>query len=657
MKKRTLKKLLVFCLAATMAAGTPLSALADMPDTDTGTEAYAVSDGGDGTAEDASGPSDGGVLLPEEDSGGGMTEAVSAMPEEDAPEASSAGETSTGYSTEAPAAAETGLTAEAAQTADPGSDSLEGLEIEFDEDLGLDAAGTGFVRYGSSIRYFYKGVMVKGWRKIGRYTYYFDSSGNMAAGLRTINNFIYYFGSGGRQTYGWQTISGKKYYFFPETAGKHYKGTAARGFCTIKGKEYYFNKNGTLQTGWYSLNGFRYYSGADGVMRTGWQTIGGRKYYFFGSTMKQYKRHYKGTAATCLNKVGNSWYYMDPSTGACQSGWKDFEGLKYYFRPGSCKAATGTVKIGGRSYTFSSNGVLKEKNYFSITMIDIGGGADVWGDQTLLESNGRYLLVDTSISGASRVVKFLKSHKVKNLDILISHFDQDHVGNLNKILKDSYFHVGTVYLPAGSGGYAGNARKYAKKCVIMKEGTAVNFGCVTGRVVYKKGSAYDNNGSAAVMFSGAGIRYFTAGDIEKGSENGILRRGINIKADVFKLSHHGVPETSNQQKFLNRIGAAFYLSNCCGDNSRTMNTWGSPSYSRAKKTGGMVLSSRYNGSFTLKAVNGHITLYASRNTIKKTVTAYNVRTGNYDKIKITVCKNNSKVKSKAVLPRGYRLKK
>ena len=478
-------------------------------------------------------------------------------------------------------------------------------------------------------------VTKNGWVKIKSDTYYYVN-GKPVKGKYTVKEEpagTYYFSKKtGKRLSGWRTINQNKYYFNPK-----------------------------MVTGWQTVNGYKYYMGADGVAKTGWQIINGKKYYFFKSDVKTPKTNYKGSMATYLNNIGGNWYYMDPTTGECKTGWMEFEGYKYYFDLNTYKAATGKTQINGKTYNFSSKGILEDNNYFNITLIDVGGASGVWGDMTLLESNGKYLLVDTGIKAATKVVKYLKDNKVKKLDIMISHYHRDHIGNLVKILKDPYFNVGKVYLPGtykdNNYDYASVAKKQAKECVIMQEGSNVNFGCVKGNVIYLQGENDTNDGSAAVMFEGAGIKYFTAGDLEKTAENNIINRNIDIKADVFKFNHHAVTTASNQQKFLSKINAAIYVSNCCGDNSKTMNTWGKEAYVRAKKIGGMVLSSRYNGSFTLNAVGGHITIKCPRNSKTKTVKAFNVRTGVYENIKIKVNKDNNNIKSKVVLPMGYRLSK
>ena len=98
----------------------------------------------------------------------------------------------------------------------------------------------------------------------------------------------------------------------------------------------------------------------------------------------------------------------------------------------------------------------------NIISIDLGGLINServngsYGDATLIEQNGNYLLIDTGDRKLDDngneidnnvLIKFLKSQQVKNLDIYISHYHIDHYGKVEAILKDSYFNVGTVYLP------------------------------------------------------------------------------------------------------------------------------------------------------------------------------------------------------------------
>ncbi|MDR2487778.1 MAG: MBL fold metallo-hydrolase, partial [Clostridiales Family XIII bacterium] len=74
--------------------------------------------------------------------------------------------------------------------------------------------------------------------------------------------------------------------------------------------------------------------------------------------------------------------------------------------------------------------------------------ADSQGDATLLESGGKYLLIDTGDApSAGHVLKYLRRAGATKLDILISHMHADHYRAIFDILGASDIQVGTIYLP------------------------------------------------------------------------------------------------------------------------------------------------------------------------------------------------------------------
>ena len=70
----------------------------------------------------------------------------------------------------------------------------------------------------------------------------------------------------------------------------------------------------------------------------------------------------------------------------------------------------------------------------------------IWSDAILLESNNHYAMVDTGSSFYYPMVsKHLNDFKIKKLDfILLTHFHNDHYGNVSKIIND--YNVSTLYL-------------------------------------------------------------------------------------------------------------------------------------------------------------------------------------------------------------------
>ena len=356
-----------------------------------------------------------------------------------------------------------------------GFSNIDGAVYHFEEDGSLTVGAAEID--GSSYYFGNDGKMKTGFVNIDQSQYYFDSEGRMTTGWQKINGFRYNMGEDGAILTGWQTIDGNNYYFYPVTdkAKKQYKGTAVKGFFNWKTGQYYFDAFNIMTLGWQKINGFRYNMGTDGKIKTGWQTIDGKKYYFYPATDKT-KKQYKGTAVKGFFNWEKAQYYFDASNamtlgwqkingfrynmgtdGKIKTGWQTIDGKTYYFYPVTVNArghykgtaAVGHTMIGDKLYYFQNDGVKSNKMpSMTLTAIDYKN-IDYYGDATLLYSGGKYLLIDTGSkdTGPKYVINYLKKKGVHKLDIYISHYHDDHMANVDNILKDSYFTVGTIYMP------------------------------------------------------------------------------------------------------------------------------------------------------------------------------------------------------------------
>ena len=93
-------------------------------------------------------------------------------------------------------------------------------------------------------------------------------------------------------------------------------------------------------------------------------------------------------------------------------------------------------------------------NDYNLKIMAIDYGKDTFGDTVLLESKGKYLLMDTGgkISDtqedqAKYLINYLEKNNVHNFDVYISHYDQDHFYYIKYLLDNDKFNIGTVYLP------------------------------------------------------------------------------------------------------------------------------------------------------------------------------------------------------------------
>ena len=225
---------------------------------------------------------------------------------------------------------------------------------------------------------------------------------------------------------------------------------------------------------------------------------------------------------------------------------------------------------------------------------------DQYGDAVLIESNGKYLLMDcgsnslgdSSGSHPSNLVSVLQQIGVKELDVYISHFHGDHHGGLVDVCNA--FKVNKIYFPhielckeyvtPGSNTKPGKPIReiYNDQIKVANnanngEGAEVVYlapsfwkiantysyftvGAVQCSVIgpvrhhgmkeFTRPLDYLNNCSLATILSCGGFRLMSAGDAAAKEEADLANRySSSIDCDMMKLNHHGIG-TSNTAAFL-----------------------------------------------------------------------------------------------------------
>lgn len=563
--------------------------------------------------------------------------------------------------------------------------------------LGTDGrAVTGFQKIDGRLYYFGPDgrLFDKTWLTAGGRQYYIGSDRVIRTGWNRINGFMYYMGEDGAIRTGYQTIDGKLYYFWPKTENGHYKGTMFNKPWQYIGSAQIYCKDGAIATGWNTINGFSYYMDPEtGEIYRGWRTVDGKKYYFWEDTAKG---HYRNTLAKNWNVINTFWYYMGPD-GEIRTGWQDIGGKKYYFWPATEKGhyrgclAEGFNTIDGSVHFISKqDGLASVLPEMKITAIDYGKDDDLYGDAVLLQSGGKYLLMDTLMPDPSKgtIVKWLKDHGIRDLDIYISHYHNDHIGNLPYILNDPYFNVGTIYVPPHS--YMEGKNQYwnfwkheqiwqkAKKAanskgvriVTLKKGSRFSFGSIKAEVLWQRNAVPDYRGfnsfdtcveainccSLVTMFTCGDVRYLTAGDIHTREEKKILAAGIDVDADIFKLSHHGYG-TSNSTAFLSAVSPGYMISTCPDVKGHRPedSIFGGWEIAHRAVNYGNLMNTCYNGDITFDVKYGRISMRAERKTKQISRDVVNIETGKNTTAKATVSSGTSKTYFPAkAAPYGYK---
>ena len=194
----------------------------------------------------------------------------------------------------------------------------------------------------------------------------YDENGNKLTGSGTpkINNKKYYLENGILRS-GWLKLGDWQMYFDPQTY------EASIGVAYIDGIAYLFDENGIriMSNGTPVISGKKYYF-EDGMLKSGWLKLGDWQMYFdpqtfeaaIGITLVDGKAYMFDENGVEILKsrteiINGSKYWFQPD-GSLMSGWVTLGVWRMYFDPQTYKAATGTVDIDGKTYTFNSDGVL-----------------------------------------------------------------------------------------------------------------------------------------------------------------------------------------------------------------------------------------------------------------------------------------------------------
>ena len=299
-----------------------------------------------------------------------------------------------------------------------------------------------------------------------------------------------------------------------------------------------------------------------------------------------------------------------------------------------------------------------------------------FGDGQMLSSGGSRLLIDTYSGGSwDALDNWLNDRKYMDFDIYISHYHGDHMGNVENILNDGKYKVNKLYLPdygymTGSNSYMKDYRNECEsmmntasskgvKIVQLVRDSVFTVGDVLAEVLW--GAEYEddthdthyiNNNSLVTRFTCGNTRYLNAGDIEVATEFDMLEAGVDLSADICKLSHHG-GDTSNTYDFLEAVGAEFYYYNYCEDSPSIFSpkdSWTYWSVHDAQELGN-VASVRYNGNITYGVYDDVISQELERNYTRQTIYLYDPE--DPDKLRGIVTQDFNKAATKYIGDRAY----
>ncbi len=210
----------------------------------------------------------------------------------------------------------------------------------------------------------------------------------------------------------------------------------------------------------------------------------------------------------------------------------------------------------------------KAEGNLKVHFIDVGQG-----DSTLIEQNGHFMLIDAGERDQGEgVVSYLKKQGVKKLDYVVgTHPHSDHIGGLAEVLRA--FDVGRVIMPAKehtTKTYENLLDEIAGqnlKITLPKVGNTYELGDSSFQIIAPVRDYGDNlnNWSVGIRLTYGENRFVFCGDAEKEAEEDMISNGLDLKADVLKVSHHG-SSTSSSGRFVDLVDPDYGIISCGKNN-------------------------------------------------------------------------------------------
>ncbi|HEX4899911.1 MAG TPA: ComEC/Rec2 family competence protein, partial [Pyrinomonadaceae bacterium] len=161
---------------------------------------------------------------------------------------------------------------------------------------------------------------------------------------------------------------------------------------------------------------------------------------------------------------------------------------------------------------------------------------------------------DTRSIGEAVVSEYLWWRGIDSVDyVLATHADADHIDGLNDVVRNFIVRAALVgRTPSDDPEYAKfsvTTEMQSVPVVVTSSSDTLLFGDVSARVLWpppmtKQNAPSQNNDSVVLQVRYGNRQMLLTGDIEKGAESSLVRRGADLRSDVVKVAHHGSKTSS-----------------------------------------------------------------------------------------------------------------
>lgn len=193
----------------------------------------------------------------------------------------------------------------------------------------------------------------------------------------------------------------------------------------------------------------------------------------------------------------------------------------------------------------------------TVHFIDVGQG-----NATLLratEDEETYnLLINAGDWTGDEVVPYLHSQSVESLDVVIgTHIHADHIGQLDEIIQEfpveEVWMTGNVHTTGAFEDVLAAIEQSDASYVEPRSGDEFEIGPFLVEVYHPTELSGDfNDDSISTRVTYGDVSFLFTGDAEASAEEEMLASGLDLKADIFQLGHHG-SSTSNTPDFVQAV--------------------------------------------------------------------------------------------------------
>ena len=185
-------------------------------------------------------------------------------------------------------------------------------------------------------------------------------------------------------------------------------------------------------------------------------------------------------------------------------------------------------------------------------------------DCIFLSCDGEYALVDAAFpENGDQIVSYLQEQGVKELDLVVgTHPHGDHIGGLPTVLDafptDTVWTSQLPYTNDYVSDFTGAVQRNGAEFVQPRPGATFQLGGATIDVIGPLNLLYEdaNDLSLVLRVTYGNTRFLLTGDMEEAAEKELVEAGVDLKADVLKVGHHG-SNSSTSYRFLRAVAPTY----------------------------------------------------------------------------------------------------